>query len=226
MELDQFSFPARVGLLVLLFAIVAAADYLRHRGGATKWREYSFLVAMAAAGGVAGAANDLLTAHLSPDYFVFGKGIAGDGDFRAAAARLGAQAGFQITALAAAVMLWANSVVRRPRRGHCDAISTPPHAPPRLPYRALWLLVASPLVCAAGCASILGPLARHGSASWVPDEIEPLLGSARSADFALVRGIHGGLYLGLIAGTIWAAIAIRRRRRALGLAGSSFTVHP
>ena len=69
------SFGVRLLILLAVLGGIAGVDYWRNRQRATRWREYSFLLACATLGGLFGAAFDQLSVALSPEYFEVGKGI-------------------------------------------------------------------------------------------------------------------------------------------------------
>jgi uncharacterized membrane protein YfcA len=64
----------RVALLLFLMSVVAAIDWGRNRQGATRWKEYGFVIVSGVVGALFGLLNDLITSSISPEYFLFGKG--------------------------------------------------------------------------------------------------------------------------------------------------------
>lgn len=181
--------PARLALLIAVLAAGAAFDWLRHRERARRWREYVFLLAAAAVGGLLGALVDLATSALSPEYFVVAKGLSAGPTLRRDALALGFHAGFLTGAVAAGVYL-----VAAPRAGI-----------PRLAallLRPLGLaLYLAPFGGAVACA--LDPLDLGARLAGLvpPGRLPPLLAA---------WGSHAGLYAGALAGGVWGALAARR----------------
>jgi len=179
-------------------AIAVLVDFWFHRAAATRWKEYSFLLAAALIGALFGLANDTLTSSLSPEYFIYGKGIAQGPQFRTNVLALGFQAGFGAALVAAACFLFANN----PKAGL-----------PQLAYRQLTLFIFQPMAAAAFLAIVLGV-----SSAWFihpspNSSVAEISGPAAAVWFLRVWCIHLGLYLGLLLGTTFACIAIRRARR-------------
>jgi hypothetical protein len=191
---------SRLAILVLLLALAALADWCVHRSAATRWKEYSFLLAAAFFGALFGLVNDALTSWLSPAYFIYAKGIAAGPHFRQQALTLGFQAGFGAAFIAAACYLFANN----PKPGL-----------PSLPYRQLSAFILRPLLAALILALVLGITSRWFIPPTVDSPLASVIGPAAAVWFWRVWCIHFGLYLGLLLGTISACFAIRRARRTL-----------
>lgn len=102
------SFEARLGLLVLLFAVISLAEVALRGRAASRWREYLFVLACGTVGAVFGLANDLLTSRISPEYFILGKGVPEGAGFLEGVIRVGFEAGFSGGAIAGCVLLYAN----------------------------------------------------------------------------------------------------------------------
>ncbi len=187
----------RLPLLLALMAVVAWIDWRRYAERATKWREYGFLLAVGLLGGMLGAAIDQITATVSPEYFVIGKGIARDEYFRLQVAAFGFQAGLVAGMVIGGVLLIANN----PRP---DRLCVPMR---RLFRFATWSICAALAAAPFGCfvATRWDPL---GLANDVRDMMSP----AAIAQFLAVWGIHLGLYVGGAVGAIWGVVRIRRLR--------------
>lgn len=202
MLLSGLSFTSRLVILFLLVAIVTLADLWFHRAAATRWKEYSFLLFAAMLGALFGLANDTLTSWLSPEYFIYGKGIAQGPRFHANVLALGFQAGFGAAFLAAACFLFANN----PKPGL-----------PQLAYRQLIFFIFRPTIAAVFLAIVLG----ISSAWFIHPSPNSSVAKISSPDatvwFLRVWCIHLGLYLGLLFGTISACFAIRRTRRKVAV---------
>jgi len=178
-------FGVRVLILLALFGAVAAVDYALHGKNATRWREYSFLLACAIAGGVFGAIFDQLSVTLSPDYFEWAKGIEPGVRFRLDVTLLGFQAGFFAGAVASGILMFAG-------RG----------LPLRTLARSIPWVPALALLCAP-----LGLLV----VKWSAPELLPIRSGARTG-FGQVMGLHYGLYTGALIGIVIAATRARSRR--------------
>ncbi len=66
---------ARVGIGTCVFAALAIHDLYRNGRNARRWREYAYLVFAGLMGIAYGAANDLITASVSWEYFYYGQGL-------------------------------------------------------------------------------------------------------------------------------------------------------
>lgn len=161
-----------------------------------RFQQYAFIAAAALAGAVYGAACDLVTSSISPEYFAIAKHtwVAG-APWRAAL--IGARAGASGGATAALVLV----VADEPRWGGAG-----------VPWRALaraaaWIVAAS-AVCAIAGGSV------GGSRVALPISLEDVsrLGVTRPSAFRGVWAAHAGAYVGGIAATL--AQAIRARFRA------------
>jgi hypothetical protein len=106
------------------------------------------LFAAGLAGGALGAAGDLVTSAISPEYFTLLKGIPAGPGFRESVLALGFQAGFTAGAIAAGLLL----IASRPR--------------PALPALARGRLVRPAL--RAGAAAVLSGLLLGAAAGLLP----------------------------------------------------------
>jgi hypothetical protein len=196
------AFCWRLIALVTLMAVVAWIDWRRHAEQATRWREYSFLLVAAMLGGIAGVAIDQLTSTISPDYFVLGKGIPDDADFRLHVVALGFQAGLIVGMVIGGIYLIVNNP--RPDRG-------------RLSFIGLLRFGVAPLMAALTVA----PVAALVCYNWDPldlrHELRDQLSPLQINHFLVVWGVHVGLYLGGAAGTILGVVQIRRTRSAMAV---------
>jgi hypothetical protein len=172
-----------------------------------KAKEYVFLLYAALAATAYAVVHDQLTATLSPEYFLVGKGLAGDPHpLRWAVTLLAARAGFGPGLLVGVALLVSNN----PRRAG---------APPQLPFRALVKLSLVPLVLAATTACLAGVVnafVRIGSETAVALLVPP----ERAPAFAIVWAIHAGSYAGALLGTGVSALLVMARRRATRSAGA------
>jgi hypothetical protein len=188
------TFASRLGILVVLLSLVAAIDWWWYRSRATRWREYSFLLAAGLFGALFGIVNDHITATISPEYFTIGKGLP-LAQFRLQVTGLGFQAGFGAGAVVGMLYLFANS--HRPQR-------------PSLPILRLFRFAWWPVFAAI----LLAPVG-----SWIAYRFDPLgftsqlagiLSPSEISRFLAVWGIHLGLYAGGLLGTACALLRLRR----------------
>lgn len=196
--IESVPYWCRVALLVFLMSLVAAIDWLRNRQNATKWKEYGFVLISGVAGALVGLLNDLITSSVSPDYFVFGKGLEPGKGLALRAAILGMKAGFSAGAIAGAICLYAGT--RDCRR--------PPLPGGRL-LRFLW----RPVALAPTMAFILAFFFRWLDPFGLSIQLEGVLDSQQMERLLTVWRIHAGLYLGLLAGVVWIIVDIVRLRK-------------
>jgi multisubunit Na+/H+ antiporter MnhB subunit len=202
-------FLTRVAIGVAIFLILALVDIRRNRSRATRWREYTFLLAVIAMAMLYGALNDLITSRISYEYFLFGKSLAQTLGYTippdpAALARgavmIGIKATWSVGLIIGVAMLIANN---------------PSKKLGQLPYRRLINYAGYVLLCSAVCAVMLG---FAGSQGWLvrlsPDFGEMTRNNEfRPYRFMAVYGIHLGGYIGGVIGTIIAIISIRLNRK-------------
>jgi hypothetical protein len=197
-----------VGLSILL--MLAVVDLYRHGRGATRWREYAFLLCTVAAAMTYGIINDQITSRISWEYYAYGKGLApvlGDHippDARRLSwetAKVGMQATWAVGLLIGVVCLLANN----PRRHR-----------PRLSYRELLARVPWMIVITAITAALLGWVGYRGGLAMIFEDFREMvrLDQFRPRRFMAVYGIHLGGYIGGAVGTLVMVASILRARRA------------
>ncbi|MFZ5830079.1 MAG: hypothetical protein ACOY3P_08325 [Planctomycetota bacterium] len=196
--LNSIPFWARVAFLMLAMAGIAAVDWRRNGRRTKKWKEYGFVLLAGVLGAAFGFANDLITSSLSPDYFVFGKGIAEGPWFTLRASTVGIEAGFSAGAIAGAVCLFAGVGGRR----------LPPLGYPKL-LGMLWRPVALAMIAAVVSAFCF----RQYDPMNLAKQLQRFLDSDQMQRFLLVWWIHAGLYFGLLAGVVWIVVDVLRLRR-------------
>jgi hypothetical protein len=186
--------------LFVIATVVAWWDWQRNRARATKWKEYLFLLLVMLLGAVMGVANDLVTSHLSPEYFIYGKGIIPGPGFRKGVLELATQAGLVAAFVGGAAYLFANN--RRPGL-------------PSLTYSRLGAYILWPLLSPVFFAVTLGLVSRWLVNARTDAEMTKFFGESKAIWFWRVWYIHLGLYAGLTLGVILGVINIRRARRRL-----------
>lgn len=166
-------------------------------------REYAFLVYAVVVAAVYAIVHDQITVTISPEYFVYGKGVTA-ASLRWGAALVAVRASIATGLLAGTALLVANAP-----RG--------PRAWGRLAYAELARLTLIPLATAVAGATIAGAVnahARIGEAAalslGVPVERVP--------NFVTVWAVHFGSYAGALLGIAasTALVLVRRRSVAVG----------
>ncbi|MGE0710886.1 MAG: hypothetical protein AB7N76_16170 [Planctomycetota bacterium] len=196
--LPEVPFGARLATLLVVLALAAIVDRARHGAAARRWREYSFLLACGLLGALVGGLQDQLSVRVSPDYFLYGKGLEGGADLAWRASVLGGQAGFVAGVIAAGVLLLVNQP--RPARPALSELAAARVAVP-------WVVGAALGGEALG-ALVLGPLDPLCYAR----ELRGLLAPEAALGFTRVWGMHAGLYGGAALGLVVAALRLRARR--------------
>jgi hypothetical protein len=200
--IETVPYWCRIALLLVVLSIVATIDWLRNGQNATKWKEYGFVIFSGIVGTALGLVNDLITSSISPEYFVFGKGLdPGDG-LTLRAVLLGMQAGFSAGAIAGAICLYA---------------STRNNGRPPLAYRRLLGFLWRPVALAPVTAVLLALFFRQLDPFGLSVQLEDILDSQQIERFLTVWRIHAGVYLGLLAGVVWIISDIARLRRQQGM---------
>ncbi len=177
------SIPYWSRLVALLALAICMIVYDRRKGSTARQWEYGCLFLFGAVGAVYGAANDAITAGISPDYFVLGKGLDAGAGLRARAIMLGGKAGFSAGAVACVLC---HLLLRRvPAPSRCIRI-----------LRRIWI----PFVL-AGTLAVLAPLVLgHADPLGFHAQLIDLISAERIASFLTVWWTHMGAYLGLIMG--------------------------
>lgn len=199
----------RIGIGVVIFALLALGDLRRHRRRATRWREHAFLFLCVLFALLYGIINDQITSALSWEYFYYGKDLAAELGpqtppdpcrLHLAAAVVGMKATWSAGLLIGVALLVANNPSKRfPRLRNRELIA-------QLPL----LLLVTAVVAA------LGAIAGHFAlpARWNEDFAEMLRRrEMRPRRFMTAYGIHLGGYLGGAAATVIAVCRIRLQRR-------------
>ncbi|MBI3724494.1 hypothetical protein HY251_11150 [bacterium] len=181
----------------LFFLALGVHDWRRHPEDPRRAKEYLFLLYSMLLSVLYAVLHDHVTATISREYFLYGKGLVDDPrPFRVAVTVLAAHAGYGPGLFAGACLLLANNP--RPTR-------------PQLPYRDLARLAALPLGGAVLAAAL-------GAALFSRDvfhqrELARELAGERWSRFLATWGIHYGTYSGAALGTIAAVVIVLRARR-------------
>ena len=192
----------RILVLITVIAVIVAVDWHRHGPRATKPREYGFVILTGIVGSLFGLFNDLLTSSISPDYFIFGKGLAPGNGFTMGVAILGMKAGFSAGAIAGAICLFAST-----RKGNRA-----------VPFHNLLGLVWKPVVLAVATAFTLALFFRQLDPLDFSGALAEVLDPQQICRFLMVWWIHLGLYLSLLVSVPWMVVDITRLRRRTGIA--------
>lgn len=162
-------------------------------------KEYAFLAYAMLAAAAYAVAHDQVTATISPDYFLYGKGLAQDArPFRWAVTLLAVRASLGAGLLGGTALLVANNPGRDGR-------------PQQLPYRTLVGLSLVPLALAGLCAAVFGIInarAQVGTTTALAIGVAPY----RTCRFVTVWAIHVGSYAGALLGIIASASLVVVRR--------------
>jgi len=184
---------------VVVFAAFALYDWRKHPDNPTRVREYAFLFGVTGAAMVYGVLHDIVTYHLSPEYYIYGKGIySARGGWNSDIAKLALQATWTAGLIGGAAMLMANNPGKR-------------HAP--IAYPRLLRLALIPLGASVAAEITVGMIA------WLnADRLQVWYGNAFGFGvfddrFALVMGMHWGAYGGGLLGLLVACYCVRREGR-------------
>jgi hypothetical protein len=190
-------YVTRLACLLLFFAAGALVDLAIRGRRATRWREYASILLIGCAGALAGIACDAATSAISPDYFVYGKGLVRGATLTREAMLVGARAGFSVGCIVAGALWIANG----PRDGV-----------PALPAARIHRLSLVVLAHAAIVALLSGGIA---TIAQLPVPYVRWAGVLRLPQrFATVWWTHLGAYSGALLGVIVGVVLLRRERRA------------
>lgn len=199
---------ARVAIGAMFFVFLATVDLLRRGRKATRWREYLFLLACAAAAMGYGWVNDRIASSISWEYFYYGKGLDQrlgsrvPPDMRALqweACKIGLKATWSVGLVVGVALLIANN----PRKGR-----------PQLPWTELGRMVVVVFVTCALFAAVGAGMGSRGLLNWTSHDISALWRDDlfRPRQFSTAYGMNLGGYVGGVVGTILVTARIVRRR--------------
>jgi uncharacterized protein len=165
-------------------------------------KEYAFLLYTMLVAVAYGVAHDHVTATISPEYFLYGKGLSeASQPFPWAVTLLAVRASLPAGLLCGTVLLVANRPYRNGQPG-------------QLTYVALVKLSLIPLAAAgllAAASAVLNATAQIGTATALELGVVPY----RVWRFVIVWAVHVGSYAGALLGTVATAIMVVIRRRKL-----------
>jgi hypothetical protein len=199
----------RVAVGCSIFAGLAIIDVVRNGRGATRWREYLFLIGAVALAMAYGAVNDAVASRISWEYFYYGKGLSerlgtqvppDPGALRLAAIGVGLRATWSAGLIAGVALLIANNP-KADRR--------------RVSYGTLAVLPGVVFATAGVFAVVGGVAGRAGLLAWSNPDIAGIVKENlfRPAQFMTVYGMNMGGYAGGIVGTVGCVSWIVRRRK-------------
>jgi hypothetical protein len=192
-----------------IFAWLAIADLRRNGAAATRWREYTVLLAAVMVGLLYGAINDQVTVTISPEYFLRGKEldlVIGEHptmpQLRREAAKVGLKATWSAGLIFGVVLLLANN---------------PHRSLPRLRNRQLLVWLPVIVLFAAGFGCVGGWLGYRGHLTKLDSDFGFMVDANmyRPMRFMGAWGVHLGGYVGGLAGTICGVFWVVRQRRRL-----------
>ncbi|MBL4849860.1 MAG: hypothetical protein JKY65_30400 [Planctomycetes bacterium] len=189
----------RLPVLALFLVGMLVYDRWRHGAEGKRAAEYGLLLACGLVGAGVGFTQDQISIRVSPDYFVYGKGIERGPNFERDVSFLGTYAGLVAGMVLGGCLLLTNQP-RKTRAQHTSRalfrLAVPRTLVPALLFVPLGLLIAphTPLRDQIG---------------------RNLLSPEETERFLLVWGMHIGLYAGAALGLAWALIASWRRRAVI-----------
>jgi hypothetical protein len=219
---SQAGLVTRIVVGATVLAALGLWDLKKNGRHATRWREYTFLLACTLAAMVYGVLNDQITSSISWEYFYFGKSLEerlglnvppAPGALHWEAAKIGMQATWSVGLILGAAMLIANN----PRRTR-----------PQLSYLRMLRILPGVFLIAIAFAIVGGIAGYFGCLNWAsPDFAEMWTAQMfRPRRFIGVWGVHLGGYVGGLLAAVWAVYHILHCRRTLGTHGNSPTDHP
>lgn len=180
------------------FAALAYYDWRKHPGNPRRVKEYGFLFGVTMLAMAYGVLHDIITYHLSPAYYIYGKGLASAQDgFNADVVTLALKATWTAGLIGAVALLLANN----------------PHPLwPQLPYVRLAAFAAVPFSTSIGAEWSFGAVTWWCSSALRAHLELPPPTSLIDNRFLVVAGMHWGAYLGGALGVAAACWLIRRQR--------------
>ena len=184
------TFEIRILAIFIFISIMLLWDLRNPPEKRLRLKIYSFLLITGAIGMIFGMAVDTITSRISPDYFIYGKGISIGPMWNCRVLMVGAQAGFSGAVFAGCCFFIANSF--------------------RKNVENFYLLIPVPLLISITVGALLGVF-QYMTNGIVLDQVTLLLGPDRARLFTTVWMTHIGIYLGAVVGLIGACVRIRKQ---------------
>ncbi len=186
------SFWWRALILIVVLGLVGFVEHRLRGAQARRWREYLVLVAFALAGGGFAFVIDQVTSRISPEYFLYSKGLPRE-NFAWEVVNLSLKAGVTAGFLCGGLLLFAHS-----------------RYAPNGSLRQLLRCLPAPWIGGLFGGVIFGVTVYFGlGASWYSGSVFPP-SDDRSLPYQMVAGIHFGVYLGGVVATIWCMVRMRK----------------
>ena len=180
----------RLGILVLCIAAMVTYDLIRKKD-LTRLKEYSVIILASLLTGVFGIIMDMITSEISPEYFLYGKGIHAKHDIIIMGCFAGISAGFVLTA----ILVFIN----------------------RKNSRKFYILKYLPFcfILSVLFAAVMG-FVRYHLLSYQFEDLEIIMKPMEIRRFMTVWFIHLGIYIGGVVGVILAGFIIWKKNRSDG----------
>jgi hypothetical protein len=198
--IDSIPFVYRFLFLLFVLSVIAWFDWLKYRAAARRWKEYCFILGVGMIGVAFAIIVDTFTSKISPEYFIYGKGVPLGHDFYLRILGLAIEVGFSGGIVAGGAYLLANSA----GRGKSG-----------LPFSALLKLLWIPLVFAIALAAPMSWFCLKYDPKHLREELEFIRPAEAGERFIMVWGVHAGLYIGALLGIAIGALIIRRKLKQL-----------
>ncbi|RYZ57888.1 MAG: hypothetical protein EOP07_08605 [Proteobacteria bacterium] len=186
MNLAYYDLPVFLRILIAIscLILIMLGEKVLKREKAFRWKGYCLWLVMSVFGLIFGFALDLLTIHLSPEYYRIGKCVAVD-NLWLTSLNVGGAAGFLAGALMGGFILMRNK----------DLVTKSETIPWRIliPTRSIFIMATVGIAIAYIVPLIVTP-SPSMSALLTPEQIKP---------FFQVQQIHAGAYLGAAIGFLF-----------------------
>ncbi len=168
-----------------LFIIIVIWYDIGKKRKSERLYEYAFLIFAGILGGLYGMLNDAFTVTLSPEYFVFGKGVAKDKWIFVQGIGIGGQAGFSGGVIFGAILLFA--------RTHWFA---------SVKLQRIASQIWIPFACGVFMSILLPFFFGNIDILKIRDRLPQVITQEQADRFLFVWWEHAGVYTGIFMGTI------------------------